>query len=113
MKLTKRQLKRIIKEEYSKLIKESSLPAMDYSMMRRLFDWINTNEEMGDSLDFLGTVDTFFESEADAGEPLDGMEEEVHQSLNDLIDLKIVQEDERGNLQQGQLISVLQGMGLI
>lgn len=103
MRLTKRQLKRIIKEEYSKLIKESSLPPMDRSMMRRLYDWISINEEMGDPQDFLGTVDTFFEAESDAGMPVDGMEEEVHQALNDLIDLAIVSTPDQNN-SQGLLI---------
>ena len=90
MRLTKRQLKRIIREEYSKLIKESSLPKMDRSMMRRLYDWVLINEENGDPQNFLGTIDTFFEAESDAEMPVDGMEEEVHQSLHDLQDLYIV-----------------------
>lgn len=104
MRLTERQLKRIIKEEYSKLIKESSLPKMDRSMMRRLYDWISINEEIGDPQTFLGTIDTFFEAERDAEMPVDGMEEEVHQALNDLIDLGIVSGQDDPNALLGLLV---------
>jgi hypothetical protein len=103
MKISKRQLKRIIREEYSRLkrqglIRESigSMPPMDLELMKKLYDFIGISENIGDPLPFLETIDAFMESEADAGNPLNGMEEEVHQALNDLIDTEIVSKDNFG-----------------
>lgn len=87
MKLTESQLRKTIR----RTIKESmGLPPMDLELMRKLYDWVAINEDIGDPLPFLATIDTFMESEADAGNPMDGMEEEIHQALNDLIDAEIV-----------------------
>jgi len=93
MRLTESQLRKIIR----KRIKESmGLPPMDLELMRKLYDWVAINEDIGDPLPFLATIDTFMESEADAGNPMDGMEEEIHQALNDLIDTEIVSKDNFG-----------------
>ena len=87
MKLTESQLRKTIR----RTIKESmGLPPMDLELMRKLYDWVAINEDIGDPLPFLATIDTFMESEADAGNPMEGMEEEIHQALNDLIDTEII-----------------------
>ena len=84
MKLTKRQLRRIIKEEKAKLREGKSVAALEENLFNALDEWVQAvDEQMGGGVssqqlkdELMGFVDEYFE-QADYAEEQAAHEEEL------------------------------------